>query len=481
MLDGTSARPCHRTATPPPSAMSAEGNAQVYRKRGRLGFGSGAETCETNVPQRKRSVRFEGCGDYLSMDDQLDGVNDGPDGILPPADDGVPINGSHTRESSARSQRTTQRLEALTAKLSLTTGTDTVVHRAKSKAAPNMPFLDTSIEPLHYQNNHADHFSPETASSVTSSLPDMSSMWSPASTTSTRATSFTSLGTPSSGSRHKRTTPEDCQFTGKNIGNADENALPPIEEDVGRYLHIPVQETVVDIQPSIMTVENAAAAKCALETYHSTLMEESSPRSIRRKKFEQRMCDVGMPYDERNTARQAWFKAESDHLRQVRVLNASSIQRHNTKGISIAGYDTVRILGKGSFGIVRLVTEGRPESLPNGDDKSDDHYGEKSRRSSSAAFNEGVAKRNLPTGKPLPDVYAMKVIRKSDMLRASQEGHLRAERDFLVASEGSRWVVPLVASFQDNTNLYLVMEYMIGGDFLGLLLREDVLEESVAR
>lgn len=36
-------------------------------------------------------------------------------------------------------------------------------------------------------------------------------------------------------------------------------------------------------------------------------------------------------------------------------------------------------------------------------------------------------------------IYAMKVIRKSDMLRNSQEGHLRAERDFLVAAEGSQW------------------------------------------
>ena len=75
----------------------------------------------------------------------------------------------------------------------------------------------------------------------------------------------------------------------------------------------------------------------------------------------------------------------------------------------------------------------------------------------------------------------MKVIRKSDMLRNSQEGHLRAERDFLVASENARWVVPLLASFQDKQNLYLVMEYMVGGDFLGLLLREDVLDEIVTR
>ncbi|RYN36769.1 Serine/threonine-protein kinase [Alternaria arborescens] len=75
----------------------------------------------------------------------------------------------------------------------------------------------------------------------------------------------------------------------------------------------------------------------------------------------------------------------------------------------------------------------------------------------------------------------MKVIRKSDMLRNSQEGHLRAERDFLVASENSRWVVPLISAFQDNNNLYLVMEYMVGGDFLGLLLREDILDENVAK
>ncbi|KAH8726423.1 hypothetical protein GQ44DRAFT_825763 [Phaeosphaeriaceae sp. PMI808] len=65
--------------------------------------------------------------------------------------------------------------------------------------------------------------------------------------------------------------------------------------------------------------------------------------------------------------------------------------------------------------------------------------------------------------------------------RAYQEGHLRAERDFLVASENSRWVVPLMAAFQDNNNLYLVMEYMVGGDFLGFLLREDILDESVAK
>lgn len=46
-------------------------------------------------------------------------------------------------------------------------------------------------------------------------------------------------------------------------------------------------------------------------------------------------------------------------------------------------------------------------------------------------------------------------------------------------------VVPLMASFQDHQNLYLIMDYMPGGDFLGLLIRyvkltllvSDILEE----
>lgn len=253
----------------------------------------------------------------------------------------------------------------------------------------------------------------------------------------------------------------------------EEGLLPPIQEDSGRFLMIPVQEAPIEAEPSVTTVENVAAAKVYFEThFQKLLLEPTSPRSTRRKKFEQMMADLGLAHEERIEARQQWNKTESDHLRQIRVLNASSVVRHRVKGVSIAGFDVIRVLGKGSFGVVRLVTE---------------RLGNTGSKDQQAGHNpdisniDGTAKHNLPTGRPLSDVFAMKVIRKSDMLRACQEGHLRAERDFLVGAEGSRWVVPLIASFQDNTNLYLVMEYMIGGDFLGLLLREDVLEEEVAK
>ncbi|EUC36386.1 hypothetical protein COCCADRAFT_88366 [Bipolaris zeicola 26-R-13] len=143
------------------------------------------------------------------------------------------------------------------------------------------------------------------------------------------------------------------------------------------------------------------------------------------------------------------------------------------KGVHVSNYDIIRVLGKGSFGVVRLVREKSEhcESL---------HGSSSSTKYLDRSLTPKEESPSSPCRRP-KQVFAMKVIRKSDMLRNSQEGHLRAERDFLVASENSRWVVPLIAAFQDNNNLYLVMEYMMGGDFLGLLLREDILDENVAK
>jgi serine/threonine protein kinase len=272
------------------------------------------------------------------------------------------------------------------------------------------------------------------------------------------------------------------------IQAGEESVLPVIDEDRRRVLRIPILDAPIINSPTIATVEKTAAAKCALEIHFQELLfEPHTPRSLRRERFEKRIFELGLPHEQRQSARRHWIRAESDHLRQMRILKSSSLARQSSKGISIAGFDVIRVLGKGSFGIVRLVTERIRSSIRV---VSADMYKSDERRAgdfdpngsiNNIANMDGTAKRAVPTGQPLTDVFAMKVIRKSDMLRARQEGHLRAERDFLVGAEGSRWIVPLIASFQDSTNLYLVMEYMIGGDFLGLLLREDVLEEAVAQ
>ncbi|KAK2852146.1 hypothetical protein FQN49_005326 [Arthroderma sp. PD_2] len=218
------------------------------------------------------------------------------------------------------------------------------------------------------------------------------------------------------------------------------------------------------ITPSIVTVEATASAKIFFETYFDALFSEEPPRLRRQRELEQRMYSLPLSEEERQAARRAWFRQESEYLRQDRVLKAHSNSMDRKKSILIAGYEVVKVLGRGSFGVVRLVKE----------------------KNVNTEFLQPISKGTRPfrrkdTEKTTKDVFAMKVIRKSEMLLNCQEGHLRAERDFLVASYKSRWIVPLIASFQDTHNLYLVMDYMVGGDFLSLLMRKNILSEEVSK
>lgn len=61
-----------------------------------------------------------------------------------------------------------------------------------------------------------------------------------------------------------------------------------------------------------------------------------------------------------------------------------------------------------------------------------------------------------------------------------QVEHVKAERN-LLAEVASDYIVKLHCSFQDAEYLYLVMEYLPGGDMMNLLMREEVLTETIAK
>jgi len=287
---------------------------------------------------------------------------------------------------------------------------------------------------------------------------------------STAPTSVVSSGGPVSAETTQRARNESVQAN--QAGSLTEQ--PAAAQRTTQWLNFPRQDAPRLSKPSIATVEKAAAAKIFFESHFNQLLSTKvSPRSMRRRQLERKIFAMALPNEQRQHKRQRWYVAETHHLRQIRALKSNTIARQNVKGVHISNYDIVRVLGKGSFGVVRLVRE---KSDHNGHSGSESDAGYKS----NPLTPQLTVKASRPARR-VKQVYAMKVIRKSDMLRNSQEGHLRAERDFLVASENSRWVVPLIASFQDNNNLYLVMEYMMGGDFLGLLLREDILDENVAK
>jgi serine/threonine kinase 38 len=61
-----------------------------------------------------------------------------------------------------------------------------------------------------------------------------------------------------------------------------------------------------------------------------------------------------------------------------------------------------------------------------------------------------------------------------------QVEHVRAERN-LLAEVDSHCIVKLLYSFQDTEYLYLIMEYLPGGDMMTLLMRKDTLTEDESR
>ncbi|XP_064603051.1 serine/threonine-protein kinase MRCK alpha-like isoform X2 [Liolophura sinensis] len=79
------------------------------------------------------------------------------------------------------------------------------------------------------------------------------------------------------------------------------------------------------------------------------------------------------------------------------------------------------------------------------------------------------------------NVYAMKILNKWEMLKRAETACFKEERDVLVHGD-RQWITNLHYAFQDDTYLYLVMDYYCGGDLLTLLSKyEDRLPEEMAR
>ncbi|XP_065052228.1 serine/threonine-protein kinase MRCK alpha-like isoform X1 [Rhopilema esculentum] len=78
-------------------------------------------------------------------------------------------------------------------------------------------------------------------------------------------------------------------------------------------------------------------------------------------------------------------------------------------------------------------------------------------------------------------VYAMKTLNKWEMLKRAETACFKEERDVLAFGD-KRWVTKLHYSFQDERNLYFLMDYYSGGDLLTLISKyEDHLPEHMAK
>lgn len=96
---------------------------------------------------------------------------------------------------------------------------------------------------------------------------------------------------------------------------------------------------------------------------------------------------------------------------------------------------------------------------------------------SRGAFGSVYLAKKVATG----DYFAIKALKKSDMIAKNQITNVKAERTILMNQASSPYVAKLFFSFQSKDYLYLVMEYLNGGDCASLVKTLGGLSEDWAR
>ncbi|CAM0880125.1 unnamed protein product [Alopecurus aequalis] len=180
-------------------------------------------------------------------------------------------------------------------------------------------------------------------------------------------------------------------------------------------------------EASTLTMERVAAAKKFIENHYRSHMKNIQERKERRFRLERQLATSEVPREQQINLIKDLERKETEYMR---------LKRHK---ICVDDFELLTIIGRGAFGEVRLCRE-----------------------------------------KTSSNIYAMKKLKKSDMVIRGQVEHVRAERN-LLAEVASHCIVKLYYSFQDTEYLYLIMEYLPGGDIMTLLMREDTLTEPVAR
>ncbi|XP_077197792.1 serine/threonine-protein kinase LATS2 isoform X2 [Paroedura picta] len=169
------------------------------------------------------------------------------------------------------------------------------------------------------------------------------------------------------------------------------------------------------------------AFKFYMEQHVENVIKTYQQKINRRLQLEQEMAKAGLSEAEQEQMRKILYQKESNYNRLKRAKMDKTM------------FVKIKTLGIGAFGEVCLACKVDTNAL-----------------------------------------YAMKTLRKKDVLSRNQVAHVKAERDILAEAD-NEWVVKLYYSFQDRDNLYFVMDYIPGGDMMSLLIRMEVFPENLAR
>ncbi|KAI9913102.1 hypothetical protein PsorP6_006012 [Peronosclerospora sorghi] len=131
--------------------------------------------------------------------------------------------------------------------------------------------------------------------------------------------------------------------------------------------------------------------------------------------------NAGQSPNNRKSARRSSLDTDAS-TSAMRASIASSRDSHNSRGVSVSDFDLIKVIGKGSIGKVFLVRK-----------------------------------------KDTLVVYAMKVLRKKNVVRHGLEEHIKTER-LILEEIDHPFIARLRFSFQTKDKLYLVTDYCSGGE-----------------
>ena len=117
-------------------------------------------------------------------------------------------------------------------------------------------------------------------------------------------------------------------------------------------------------------------------------------------------------------------------------LSERKILRKNLEKLTIFDYKEIKLIGKGCFGEVYLA-------------------------------------QNIKTN----EIVAIKKLKKELIIRENQVLRINNEQDFL-SKINSQWIIKIKSAFQEGNYIYLIMEYLSGGDLMKLLIKENNFKEK---
>ncbi|KUJ06300.1 camp-dependent protein kinase A [Mollisia scopiformis] len=117
----------------------------------------------------------------------------------------------------------------------------------------------------------------------------------------------------------------------------------------------------------------------------------------------------------------------------------------SSKGLSIRDFELVRTLGTGTFARVWLVRLANPAE----EDRD--------------------------------KVFALKVLRKVEVIKLKQVDHVNHERSVLADVAGHPFITTLITSFSDHDSLYMLLDYCPGGEVFSYLRKAKRFDENTSR